>query len=184
MARSKNPRGKSLKQLKVEYEALLSFAISFREELLKQIHVLVSEKNIKLGFPIESRVKSWESISSKIRRLSLNLRSVKQLQDLVGVRLIVLFRRDLDTLSELISDVFAVVAREDTSSRLGVDQFGYQSSHFLVKLPESWLAVPTLSPLRDMVAEVQVRTVSQHMWAAASHVLQYKNEANVPPPVR
>jgi hypothetical protein len=33
-------------------------------------------------------------------------------------------------------------------------------------------------------AELQVRTLAQHMWAAASHKLQYKQELSVPPPVR
>ena len=32
--------------------------------------------------------------------------------------------------------------------------------------------------------ELQLRTLSQHIWAAASHKLQYKNESNVPPPLR
>lgn len=36
----------------------------------------------------------------------------------------------------------------------------------------------------DIQAEVQVRTLAQHIWAAASHKLQYKNEASVPPPIR
>lgn len=38
--------------------------------------------------------------------------------------------------------------------------------------------------MSGLKAEVQVRTVTQHVWAAASHVLQYKQEASVPLPVR
>lgn len=50
-----------------------------------------------------------------------------------------------------------------------------------MKLPEGWLSVAGLG---DLKAEIQVRTLAQHIWAAASHKLQYKHEANVPPPLR
>jgi hypothetical protein len=33
-------------------------------------------------------------------------------------------------------------------------------------------------------AEIQVRTTAQHIWAAASHTLQYKQEGSVPAPMR
>lgn len=33
-------------------------------------------------------------------------------------------------------------------------------------------------------AEIQVRTMAQHIWAAASHKLQYKQEENIPQPLK
>jgi hypothetical protein len=56
--------------------------------------------------------------------------------------------------------------------------------HFVLRLPQSWLTIPTFSQLGVLKAEIQVRTVAQHIWAASSHKLQYKQEHNVPPPVR
>jgi len=41
-----------------------------------------------------------------------------------------------------------------------------------------------LSSLEGLKAEIQVRTASQHIWASASHILQYKKEAHVPLPLR
>ena len=38
--------------------------------------------------------------------------------------------------------------------------------------------------LGEFLAEIQVRTLAQHIWAAASHELQYKQEQSVPPAVR
>jgi hypothetical protein len=38
--------------------------------------------------------------------------------------------------------------------------------------------------MRGLKAEIQVRTIAQHIWAAASHDLQYKHEESVPLPVR
>lgn len=36
----------------------------------------------------------------------------------------------------------------------------------------------------DLLVELQVRTLAQHMWAATSHKLQYKREESVPLPLR
>ena len=77
-----------------------------------------------------------------------------------------------------------VIAQEDTGGRLRESQFGYQSVHLTVKLPASWLSVPSFSGLGSLMAEIQIRTLAQHIWAVASHKLQYKQEASVPEPVR
>ena len=60
------------------------------------------------------------------------------------------------------------------------DRFGYSSIHFVIRLREEWLAVPSLSNMEDLQAEVQVRTLAQHIWAEASHNLQYKSKDSVP----
>jgi len=45
-------------------------------------------------------------------------------------------------------------------------------------------AVYTLSDFAEYKAEIQVRTIAQHIWAAAEHTLQYKQEDNVPKTIR
>ena len=92
------------------------------------------------------------------------------------------FLTDLDKIDELIRSTFEVMSPEDTADRLGEAQFGYQSLHYTIKVPLIWLEIPTMADFGDIQAEVQVRTLAQHIWAAASHKLQYKNEASVPPP--
>ncbi len=86
--------------------------------------------------------------------------------------------------NELIAEAFNVLRQYDTQERLREDQFSYASRHFVVKLPEEWLEVPTMAQLGELQAEIQVRTLAQHIWAEASQTLQYKQEQNVPPVVR
>lgn len=133
---------------------------------------------------MESRVKSWESIEEKLERKSLELTDIASLDDLVGIRLILLFRADLTAVDALVQETFDVLRSEDTSKRLGEAQFGYQSQHYILQLPKSWFAIPTLADLDRLKVELQVRTLAQHIWAAASHKLQYKHEDSVPPPLR
>ena len=173
-----------MKQLKRSYQEVHSRAEQLRVNLLSQIEELTNQNSIALGVPVESRVKSWSSIAEKVERKDLDVNSVRELDDLVGIRLILLFRSDLNRTVELIRSNLDVVSDEDTSSRLSEREFGYQSLHMVVRMPEDWCRVPTLAPLAGLRAEIQVRTLAQHIWAAASHKLQYKHEGAVPPPVR
>lgn len=155
----------------------------FMEALRDQIENLLSMHGIILGVPLECRVKSLESISQNIERNKLSLISVIELDDLIGIRLILLFKRDVNKIHEIMMDTFDIIRYEDTSTRLTETQFGYQSVHYVIRIPKSWLKVPSFHDFITFKAEVQVRTLAQHIWAATSHVLQYKQEASVPLPI-
>lgn len=171
-------------KLKKDYESKRVYAGRFCSALVGQIKELTSQNNISLAVPIESRVKSWSSISSKIEGSNLKLKDILQLNDLVGIRLILLFKRDLDRCRKLIEENLEIIEQEDTASRLDESQFGYQSYHYVIKLPTEWLSIPTLKDFTEYQAEIQIRTIAQHIWAAASHTLQYKQEDNVPKTLR
>lgn len=167
-----------------EYQDLRPIAERFCVEISNQLNALVSRENLYLGFPIECRVKKMDSIQSKVERLAIHIKSVQDLQDIIGVRLIFLFQRDVEKACELIAQKFRVIKIENTGDRLKADQFGYSSMHYIIQFPDAWLSLPSLSELGGLKAEIQVRTVAQHIWAATSHILQYKKESSVPIPVR
>jgi putative GTP pyrophosphokinase len=175
---------KILDQLQNEYYSNSSLALRFATSLRDEIEELLRSKKIPLGVPIECRVKKFESISEKIKNKSLNLDKITDLPDLIGLRLILLFSRDVRKTCDLLSETFSVLHKEDTQARLGESQFGYQSFHYIVKLPETWLSVPSYSLTGDFQVEIQIRTLAQHIWAASSHIFQYKQESAVPLPVR
>lgn len=181
---SKEINDNDLMQLEAEYRSILPTAKSLSEELPKQLYKMLEKENLALGVPIECRVKDWIKIPEKLERNSLKINHIIELQDLVGARLIFLFKRDVPKVRELIEVNFKKVKMYDTQERLQDDQFGYTSIHYVVELNESWLKVPIFSQMKDLKVEIQVRTVAQHIWAAASHILQYKKETSVPPPIR
>lgn len=170
--------------LRIQYQDNAGRAERLREAVVAQLSALLAANDVTLGVPMESRVKTWESLAEKIDRKRITLDSLFALHDLIGVRAILLFRSDLGKVLELIKDTFDVVSLEDTAARLGDSEFGYQSQHFVVRLPKSWLQLPSLTSLNDFCVELQVRTIAQHIWAAASHKLQYKQESGVPRPLR
>lgn len=170
--------------LRAQHQDGIGRAERLRETLIFQLTELLATNDIALGVPVESRVKSWASIEEKLQRKALGLSNIFDLEDLVGIRLILLFKTDLEKVLSLIRNNLKVVSEEDTFTRLGEAEFGYQSQHLIVQLPKAWASLPTLASLDNIFVELQVRTLAQHMWAAASHKLQYKQKAGVPPPLR
>lgn len=170
--------------LRSEYDRLHPVAQRLSDSLRQQIEALIAKHGLSLGVPIESRVKTWDSLADKLERKQIAPESVLELDDLIGIRVILLFQRDLDTMHGLLSNELKVLSHENTADRLQEAQFGYQSVHYSVALPDGWLNVPTMTEFRGLRAELQVRTLAQHIWAAASHKLQYKNEQSVPVQLR
>jgi len=170
--------------LEAEYASLSDVAQRFADEVVHQLDTLLAKAQVSLSFPIQRRVKTWAAIAEKLQRTSLQVSTLHELQDLVGFRVILQFRRDVSRVCQLLRNTFGVLDEYDTADRLREDQFGYSSTHFVVQLPRAWLALPAMAEMEALRAEIQVRTTAQHIWAAASHTLQYKNEASVPPLVR
>jgi ppGpp synthetase/RelA/SpoT-type nucleotidyltranferase len=172
-----------LKALENEYGAQVICFEDLCVEMVKQIDQLLRDAHINLASPIESRVKTWASIVDKIKRNQIQPKALAEIRDVAGVRTIALFRRDMEPIQKIIESNFKVVHKEDTFTRLRENQFGYGSIHYEVQPPPEWLKIPTLKKLDGLRAEIQVRTSSQHIWAAASHILQYKKVTHVPPPI-
>jgi len=169
--------------LEKEHKSLASHASALCDESVRQLEHLIETEGVKLGFPIQSRVKEWSSLLDKLDRLSRDFSSVTEVQDLIGLRVVLLFKRDVAKVARLLEENFEVVRSYDTSDNLKADQFGYSSVHFVIQLPKEWLEVPTMASLGEFLLEVQVRTLAQHIWAEASHRLQYKDQSSVPPSI-
>ncbi|MET3723423.1 GTP pyrophosphokinase [Sphingomonas trueperi] len=166
--------------LRASYAVEAPNAARLLKSLKEQFETIVDQNEISLGVPIETRVKDLSSVLEKFRRKQTDSHSISSISDLAGMRIITLFQEDVDKLDKLIKQHLDVVDHEDVLSRLGDNHFGYRSNHYVVKLPDNWLSLPSNLGLDKTVAEIQVRTLPQHMWAAASHKLQYKREESVP----
>ena len=167
--------------LKVEYDKNIVILNKCQEEVKKQIMTLLEEEAIVLGFPIQSRVKTFGSISEKLESERFNVKkSLFELQDLVGFRIILLFLSDAVKVADIIEKRFSTIKIYNTVEKLNENEFGYSSIHIVSKIPENWSLVPTLKDFKDIKFEIQIRTLSQHIWAEASNVFQYKNEQDTP----
>lgn len=171
-------------KLQDEYQSKCSLYGRFCFEITKQLVRLLEQYQIATAVPIHFRVKKFDSICQKSERYKTNFSSLDEVGDLAGVRIVLLFKRDIKKVCKVIEHTFKVIRKEDTHQRLGDNQFGYGSIHYDLKPPSSWFSLPTLSGLQGLRFELQVRTASQHIWAEVSHMLQYKQENDVPIPLR
>lgn len=170
--------------LQADFNEKVNIATKLKIVLIEKLENLFSTNHVSLGVPMESRVKAWSSIANNIEQNSLSLKKIEDLNDFVGIRVILLFRPDIARVDQLLRSMLDIVSVEDTAHRLSENQFGYQSQHYIVKIPHRWLGIPSLRQLETLKAEIQIRTLAQHIWAAASHKLQYKNENSIPFPLR
>ena len=62
----------------------------------------------------------------------------------------------------------------DKSGELKINETGYKSVHYILKLGSSRRDLPEWETYKDCVVEIQVRTLLQHVWASMSHDNLYK----------
>ncbi len=167
----------SIRSLKVDYESMRPAYKELCRQLEIRLAGLARDEAIALAFPVASRTKTWDSILDKVDREALAPTALSEIYDLAGLRVVVVYRRDMERVRRLIRRNFEVTWVEDTGGRLAADQFGYGSVHFQIRLAPEDLSVPSLELIRGLDAEVQVRTAAQHIWAVGSHELQYKPES-------
>lgn len=128
------------------------------------------------------RVKELWSLRRKLRRRGLaaeTAEAVERVSDLVGVRVVCMFRSDVSRVVERLSEAFEVVETDDKIGRMRDSPTGYQSCHLIVHLRNPW-AAERYRGLQDMPCEIQIRTLNMHAWAVVSHYLAYKREVDIP----
>jgi putative GTP pyrophosphokinase len=124
-----------------------------------------------------------ERASEKIKRKGGKYADpLRDMTDLVGLRVITYYQEDVEKVGELIRAAFSVDEENsvDKSSDLAPDRFGYASIHYVVSLGADRAELGEWRIFKGTRAEIQVRTVLQHAWAAVNHKLDYKSEGEIP----
>jgi putative GTP pyrophosphokinase len=129
---------------------------------------------------IEGRVKSRESLMSKIMRNEGRFQRLKDIDDVAGVRIITYFEDDVHNVADILRQGFSVMETEDKKRSLRPNVFGYLSLHVVVRLPPQLLDDPANAGLGDLKVEVQIRSMLQHAWAEIEHDLGYKTVVQIP----
>lgn len=131
---------------------------------------------------IQNRAKSLDSFLEKIQRKSYQ-NPIKEITDFAGVRVVCLYADDLVEIEKILSKNFEIIEKIDKLSDKSADKFGYGAIHFVVKLGKFYSGA-RYDDLKDLVCEIQTRTVLQDAWAIIDHHLVYKNESNIPSVLR
>lgn len=151
------------------------------EKLCNEVAYTLNKKLAKAGVDFSTityRAKTLDSFLEKVQRKSYQ-EPLSEITDFAGVRVVYLYADDLAKLEAAIAENFEVIEKIDKLTKHRDDQFGYGAIHFLVKLGGEFTG-PRYDDLKDLVCEIQTRTVLQDAWAIIDDHLVYKNESGIP----
>ncbi|MDR2494781.1 MAG: (p)ppGpp synthetase [Spirochaetaceae bacterium] len=123
---------------------------------------------------VKGRVKEFGSYYKKYIKVASSNLKLPIITDIIGIRIVCPFFEDRLSAEKLLRQFFQVVEVERKGSDYSFKEFGYESIHLLIKIPESILK--TRGDCGLEVAEVQIRTILQDAWAEVEHELVYKAE--------
>lgn len=164
------------KTIENEYDKKLELYKQLENEVVFILRNKLAETNIKIN-NIEHRIKTKESFINKVNVKDYKL-PFKDINDLLGVRVITLFLSDIDKVIAIIKNSFVIV-EEDDKINSEYSDFGYLSVHLIAKLKKEFIG-PRYDKIKELLFEVQIRTITMHSWANISHYLDYKGDFDIP----
>lgn len=130
---------------------------------------------------IVHRVKSLESLGNKLVRKNYKYKNIKEITDILGIRIILFFEDDIHAVEDIIRKEFKVDEDNSMDKRsFDADRFGYRSLHYIVSLNEERLSLPEYKAYKDLKFEIQIRSILQHSWAEIEHDIGYKGVNEIP----
>ncbi len=164
-----------------EYRQRYPVFQKLQEEVQFTVEAVISPTGIRVH-GVTSRVKTLESLEEKAQR-KLYKEPLRQTPDIVGARIVALYRSDLPRIVAVLHDAFSVIHQEDKVDGAELEEFGYMSHHLEARIPSTHSG-PRYAEIKDITFEIQVRTVLMDAWANVSHHLAYKGEETIPPELR
>jgi len=148
----------------------------FSQELVSKLRTELRREGI--WAEVSGRAKEVDSIIRKlIKKPKHNYESIG---DKSGVRVILRYKNEIQLVLKLAEKIFECGEFEEKVEALKVDRVGYLSAHVDVKLRNDDLLVKKYPPAKFQ-AELQVRTMAQHLWSEMSHDAFYKNNESLNP---
>jgi len=138
--------------------------ITENNKLKESLNNLLNSNSIE--FFIQNRVKSTDSYKNKLHRKQNN-KYCNEITDISGIRIILNKVSDMRRCIELIMNSYNIDYQNSNFNSLSFidsNEFGYSSSHIIIDN-------------NSIKTEVQLRTLSQHIWAITSHDLSYKSQS-------
>jgi len=156
------------------YERLSHLADEALRKALDVQHVKVTA--------LEHRIKTETSLAGKLELKGAKYHTLDEVTDIVGLRVVTFYSADVDKVAAIVSETFTVDRSNSVDKRKlhSLDSFGYNSLHYVCKLPKSVIDDPAMPLLNELRFEIQMRTALQHVWSTLDHDTAYKGNVKIP----
>lgn len=175
----------TVQQILKEYDAGFSLFGDFRASCERLVAELLRLEGVTVH-SVHARVKERPRLQEKLGREGKNYRSLKDVTDIIGVRVITHFEDEVDKIGALIEREFVIDTDKSVDKRklLDPDRFGYLSLHYICSLSQDRIRLAENRRFRELACEIQIRSILQHAWAEIEHDLGYKSGHGIPSPIR
>ena len=158
-----------------QYRELLPSLENMAKKMYDLLRRAIREQGIYVT-AIEYRVKTEQSLAGKLERKGRKYKTIYDVTDLVGLRVITFYTDEVDKVAAIIKRVFNVdwQASVDKRKLHNLDSFGYNSLHYICQPRDEF------QELGNLRFELQMRTALQHVWSTIEHDIGYKGEVKIP----
>ena len=153
-----------------EYREQLPVFEKMQEEVLRVLREALDRSGLTVT-AIEARIKTEQSLSGKLALKGAKYASLSDITDILGARIVTFYTDDVDRIAAIVEQLFEIDWQNSVDKRMlhQLDSFGYNSVHYICKLPGY-----------DYRFELQLRTTLQHAWATINHDTGYKTGVEIP----
>jgi len=164
-----------------QYRELLPELEPLCERVCSLLNQALKEKGIYVT-AIEHRVKSERSLRRKLELKGAKYRSISDVTDLVGLRVITFYTDDVDKVAVVAKGLFDIDWHDSVDKRKlhQLNSFGYNSLHYICRLRGQESAGAGGGRAEQLRFELQMRTALQHVWSTIEHDTGYKGDVKVP----
>jgi len=153
-----------------EYREQLPVFEQMKTEVLRVLREALDRSGLVVT-AIEARIKTEESLQGKLALKGSKYATLSDITDILGARIITFYTDDVDRIAAMAEQLFEIDWDNSVDKRMlhQLDSFGYNSLHYICKLPGY-----------DFRFELQLRTTLQHAWASINHDNGYKTGVEIP----